>query len=255
MKKIIAFVLVLATSLSVSAQDAASLRKHRFGLRIAPGISYFGVDKLGQENDGFNYAFGYGLQYEYALSENFSIVSGVLMNSFRGNVTYSDSLYFVFNKTVSGQSKVDTANQILSRKYTFKSVDIPLKLKLKTPEIGYLTYFGEFGTTLSVIYDSYTSKNEVILNEGDTKSELAGDEEKLDANDDVSWFRGSLNIGAGVEYNLVGNTSLLIGVNWNSAFTNILGKKSESLFYTASGEKFSQTVKADYVALTVGIQF
>lgn len=257
MKKIIAVVLVLLSVGTISAQEGSgvSFKKHRLGVKIAPGLSYFNVGKLGQENSGVSYTFGYGLQYEYGFSDNFSISTGLLMNSFRGNVSYNDSLYFVFEKSVSGQTIKDTASQILGRKYTFKSVDIPLALKLKTPEIGYLTYFAEFGTTLSIIYDSYSSKNNVILNEGDTESELTGDSEKINSNGEVNLFKGSLNIGVGVEYNLVGNTSLLVGLNWNSAFTNILSKTSDELYFISSKEKFNQTVKSDYIALTVGVQF
>ncbi len=257
MKKIIAVVLVLLSVGTITAQEESgvSFRKHRLGVKIAPGVSYLNIDKSGQERDGLNYAFGYGLQYEYGFSKNFSISTGLLMNSFRGNVSYTDSLYFVFEKSISGQTLLDTANQILGRKYTFKSVDIPIALKLKTPEIGYLTYFAEFGTTLSIIYDSYTSKNLVIEDEGDVKTELSDDLTKIDANGDVNLFKGALNIGIGAEYNLVGNTSLLVGLNWNSAFTNILSKKSDELYYSSSKEKFNQTVKSDYISLTVGIQF
>ena len=257
MKKIIAVVLVLLSVGSITAQDGSSVsvRKHRFGVKIAPGISYLNIDKQGQESDGADYTFGYGLQYEYAFSENFSFATGILMNSFRGNVKYTDSLYFVFDKNVSGVDMKDTASQIFGRKYTFKSVDIPIVLKLKTPEIGYLTYFAEFGTTLSVIYDSYSSKNEVVMNEGDAQTQLSDDLAELDASEDVRLFKGALNIGIGAEYNLVGNTSLLVGLNWNSSFSNILSKTSDEIYYGSTNEKFSQIVKSDYVSLTVGIQF
>lgn len=257
MKKIIAVMLVLLSLGTLNAQDQSgvSYRKHRLGVKIAPGLSYLNIDKLGQENDGIDYTFGYGLQYEYGFSEYFSISTGVLMNSFRGNVEYTDSLYFVFEKTVSGQKMLDTASQLLGRKYTFKSVDIPIALKLKTPEIGYLTYFAEFGTTISVIYDSYTSKNLVIEDEGSVKTELSDDLAKIDANEDVNLFKGALNIGVGAEYNLVGNTSLLIGLNWTSAFTNILSKTSDEIYYISTQKKFNQIVKSDYISLTLGIQF
>ena len=257
MKKIIPLILVLLSFGTITAQEESvdSYRKHRLGVKIAPGISYLNIDKLGQENDGVDYTFGYGLQYEYGFSENFSISTGVIMNSFRGNVEYIDSLYFVFEKTVSGQKMLDTASQLLGRKYTFKSVDIPVVLKLKTPEMDYLTYFAEFGTTISVIYDSYTSKNLVIEDAGSVKTELSDDLAKIDANQDVNLFKGSLNVGIGAEYNLVGNTSLLVGLNWNSAFTNILSKTSDEIYYISTKEKFNQIVKSDYISLTIGIQF
>jgi hypothetical protein len=257
MKKIITVILFLLSLGTVMAQGEpeVSYRKHRLGVKIAPGISYLNIDKSGQESDGVDYTFGYGLQYESGLSENFSISTGILMNSFRGNVKYTDSLYFVFEKTISGQKILDTVNQLLGRKYTFKSVDIPIALKLKTPEINYLTYFAEFGTTLSIIYDSYTSNNLVIEDEGSVKTELSDDLSKIDAKEDVNLFKGALNIGVGVEYSLVGNTSLLVGLNWNSAFTNILSKTSDEIYYISSKEKFNQIVKSDYISLTVGVQF
>ena len=253
MKKIIAIVLVLFSGGAIYAQDVA-VKKHRFGVKIAPGISFLRIGKTGQERDGVDYSFGYGLQYEYGFSEYFSISTGFLMNSFRGDVTFTENnpVYFVFNETISGNKKTITTDQIYGRQYTFKAVDIPVALKLRTPEIGYLTYFAEFGTTLSVIYDSYSSKNEVFL--ATTKSFLSGDNEKIET-DDVNLFKLGLNLGLGVEYNLVGNTSLLVGLNWVNGFTNVLKKKSNEIFYKSSDNQLNQIVKADYVALTIGVQF
>ena len=258
MKKIIAIVFLLFSGGAIYAQDVAgvAVKKHRFGVKIAPGISFLRIGKTGQERDGLDYSFGYGLQYEYGFSEYFSISTGFLMNSFRGDVTYTENnpVFFVFNETVSGNKNKITTEQIYGRQYTFKSVDIPVALKLRTAEIGYLTYFAEFGTTVSVIYDSYSSKNEVSLSSGDTKSFLSADNEKIDT-EDVNLFKLGLNLGLGVEYNLVGNTSLLVGLNWINGFTNVLKKKSNEIFYKSSGNQLNQIVKADYVALSIGVQF
>ena len=38
--------------------------------------------------------------------------------------------------------------QLKERKYKINYVNIPLILKMKTKEIGYFTYFGEFGAVL-----------------------------------------------------------------------------------------------------------
>ena len=258
MKKIIAIVFLLFSGGAIYAQDAAgvAVKKHRFGVKIAPGISFLRIGKTGQERDGLDYSFGYGLQYEYGFSEYFSISTGFLMNSFRGDVTFTENnpVFFVFNETVSGNNIEITTEQIYGRQYTFKAVDIPIALKLRTAEIGYLTYFAEFGTTVSVIYDSYSSKNEVSLSSGDTKSFLSADNEKIDT-EDVNLFKLGLNLGLGVEYNLVGNTSLLVGLNWINGFTNVLKKKSNEIFYKSSGNQLNQIVKADYVALSIGVQF
>jgi hypothetical protein len=63
-----------------------------------------------------------------------------------------------------------------------------------------------------------------------------------------------VNFGAGVEWNLVGNTSLLLGVNANIPFTNLLQNESNTIKYINGGE-FSRATKLNYIAIQVGIQF
>ena len=50
---------------------------------------------------------------------------------------------------------IKTGNNIYwlkERKYKVNYVTIPIGLKLKTKEIGYLTYFGEFGGNIGIPY-------------------------------------------------------------------------------------------------------
>ena len=101
-----------------------------------------------------------------------------------------------------------------------KDITIPISFS------GTTTYGIDFST-------EFSSKNEVSLSSGDTKSFLSADNEKIDT-EDVNLFKLGLNIGLGVEYNLVGNTSLLVGLNWINGFTNVLKKKSNEIFYNSN---------------------
>lgn len=258
MKKIIVGLMFLALSGSTFAQDAAvarDFRKHRFGLKVMPGVSYFKIGKIGQERKGIGYYAGGGLNYEYSFGPNIALATGVIFSQTTGGVAYTDSLSLTFNRESNGQVSVDEADQILSRRYVFNSIDIPLKFKFRTPEIGYITYFGEFGVTGSIITKATAKKNIVIVNEGDTETELSGNEEKLDANKETNFFRGGVDFGVGGEYNLAGNTSLLLGLNANLAFTNILKKESESITYRGTNNAFKRAAKINYISLQVGIQF
>jgi hypothetical protein len=261
MRKIIAALLVMAISGSTFAQDASSgpeFRKHRFGLQVAPGLAYFTMHdpEPGSKNKSVGYHVSGGLNYEYAFARNFALSTGILFSQTTASINYVDSVNLKWRTNVDGVVVEDIAFKLQSRTYLFNSIDIPMKLKLMTPEIGYLTYFGEFGTTFNIITASFAKKNDVYKNDGDaTTTVLSGKAERLDANDETNFLRAAINVGLGAEYNLAGNTSLLIGLNGNFPLNYSLRKKSKSINYIKTDEDFIRETKLNYINLTVGIQF
>ncbi len=257
MKKIISLLVILTTNVNLFGQDISTgpeFRRHRFGLKGTPGVAYFGVNKPGKKNKAVGYHIGGGLNYEYSLSKNVAIASGLIFSQTAGKVEYLDTLGLDYVSIVNGTETSERAYRLHSRSYVFKSIDIPLKFKFRTPEIGYLTYYGEFGSTINIITGALARKNLVTLNDGDTQSLLSGNESSLDAQDEVFFLRGGVNFGAGVEWNVAGNTSLLLGLNANLGFTNILKKNSASVTYD-DGNPFKRATNLNYVALQVGVQF
>lgn len=257
MKKIISLLVILTIGVNLFGQDISTgpeFRKHRFGLKGTPGVAYFGVNKPGKKNKGLGYHIGGGLNYEYSLSKNVAISSGLIFSQTSGKVEYYDTLGLDYIAVLNGDEDTLRAYRLHSRSYVFNSIDIPLKLKFRTPEIGYLTYYGEFGSTVNIITGAFARKNLVTLNDGDTQSLLSGNESRLDAQDEVFFLRGGVNFGAGVEWNVAGNTSLLLGLNGNLGFTNILKKNSASITYD-DGDPFKRATNLNYVALQVGVQF
>ena len=257
MKKISAFIAIVILSLNSFAQDASSgpeFRKHRFGLKGTPGVSYFSMDKSGSKNKSLGYHIAGGLNYEYALSKSTAIATGVLFSKTTGGVSYTDSVGLNFSWTTGGKKLSDDAFMLLSRNYVFRSLDIPLKLKFRAAEVGYFTYYGEFGVTANIITKSTSKNNDVIMEQGKPKSTISENEGRFDAIDETKFYRGAINFGAGVEWNLVGNTSLLLGVNANIPFTNLLTNQSETISYM-NGKDFVRATKLNYIALQIGIQF
>lgn len=257
MKKIIALLVVLTVSLNSFAQESSAgpeFRKHRFGLKGTPGVAYFGVNKPGKSNKGLGFHIGGGLNYEYSFSKNVAIASGVLFSKTSGKLEYTDSVGLDFTKVENGNETPDRAFRLKSRSYVFNTIDIPLKFKFRTPEIGYFTYFAEFGATANIITSVIARKNLVNLTDGAVPAHLAGNESKLNAKDEANFFRGGVNFGGGVEWNVAGNTSLLFGLNGNLAFTNILKKNSESISYD-NGDPLKRATNLNYIAFQVGVQF
>lgn len=257
MKKIYTLLAALIISVSAFSQDGASKEQPdvRFGIVLNPSVSWLKSSKIGQESDGVSLAFGYGLHLEFRISDYVAISTGISQANYTGKVVYGtkDTVDLTYARTEAGVALPEESAQIRSRSYVFNSIELPFKLKFKTPEIGYLTYFAELGVVGNVNYKVYANNNSVII--GGSSAVLNEDLEKINVNDDTNWYRFGSTINVGAEYNFVGNTSLLVSVNWGNSFTSALRKESKNLTYRSSGIAFTQSAKMDYIGLTVGVVF
>lgn len=247
--KFLASTILLLTSILVFSQDTD--RNFRIGLKAQPNLSWLAEDRIETEQGKMSLGFNYGLVTDFHLSNNLWFATGINVNSFGGsiNANQADSAM-----TLHIFTNTDTL-QMISRKYTFSSVSIPLTIKMKTKEIGYLTYWGQFGINASYVYKARATKNNVIIS--GTETELSGANEEMEIIDDSNPIRFDLNIGLGAEYSLAGSTSLLMGVNWENGILRSL-KRESKLILVQNSNNFSplkQQIKSNSVVLTVGILF
>lgn len=246
--------LIFTISVVAHAQDDSS-PGIRFGLTINSGGSWLSVEK-GQESDGLGFVIGGGLITEFRISDFVSFSTGANMVNYSASVSYKDSVDFIYQTEQNGRVLPPDTSLLTGRKYYFHTVSIPLKLKLKTPEIGYLTYFAEVGLIGNINYDAFTKKN--TIDEAGVISELQGSLEKIDAEEVTNWYRAALAVNLGFEYSLVGNTALVVSLNWEHGLTNILRDDEVSktkLSFSSTGEVFKQAGALGYGGLNVAIMF
>jgi hypothetical protein len=262
MKKSISIILLAVLSTAVMAQDGEKQPKFRFGLKIAPSVAWLGPDKtkfndLSVESGGAKIKFGYGLITEFILAKNYSFLTGVEVNYAGGSVNYKDA------NSVSYKLNNDTAIYLKSREYKQQYITIPIALKLKTNEIGYMTYFGQIGVDASFKIKGRANDKGSLYADTTTGAQnfnvYISDYEETDVDilKQVNLFRIALNVGAGVEWNIAGNTSLLFAVNYNNGFTNYFYNKTrdDNKLKDNTGEKLEEKASSNYVALTVGVLF
>lgn len=181
------------------AQDGKSFR---LGLKVAPNLGWTSpVDKR-LKSDGSLSGFNFGLMGDIRLGND--------------NYALSTGLFYMVR---TGGKYVLAANDSTTVKSTMKLeyVQLPVAIKLKTNEIGYMTYFALIGADLAV---NVGAKGDMVTSTGRTTVSVKDD----DISDNVAMFRAALLVGAGVEYNFSGNTSALVGVNYSNGFTNVLHK-------------------------------
>jgi len=234
------------------------LKNFRFGLKVAPNIAWFKpADSKRLNSDGTAMRFSYGLMTEFKLNNAASLLTGVEYASAGGSLTYitEDSLYYDPTSYISKLKQSDSAKFFLTKRfYTNRYIDLPLTIKLRTPEIGRMTYFGIFGFNLSIRTNA-RAKDEGVL-ETVTSNPTIEVLEDVDITSQIQLFRAGLNAGLGFEYSLAGSTCLVFGVTFNQGLTNALRKAPEQLkFDRIDGFKFDQITKNHIVQITVGVLF
>lgn len=255
MKKLTLFLVVIVMIFlgrPVFAQESGSL--FHFGLKAAPALSWFNPDNKKFSNERYRIGFGYGLITEFGISKNYAFSTGLEVLNAGGRLIFPqspDSTYYaVLNEDVT-PNRTDTF--LLSKRiYMLRYVNIPLHLKLKTNQIGPMTYFGEFGFDASILWKAHSDDF------GSFIGELPITLPDVDIAKDANFIRLALNIGLGAEYNLSGSTSVVFSVNYNNGFTNALKKNSKTLHpykYGRKSNSLEQNAVFNYVGFTVGILF
>lgn len=215
MKKIVLAIAVLAGVVNATAQE---FNKFRIGFKFNPNVSWMRPDAKEITSNGSVFRFGFALNLDKHFTENYAFGTGLNIFQTGGDLTYLE------------QSTVNTDVPVILEKirsYKLQYFEIPLTLKLRTNEIGYITYWGQFGLGLG--FNIRAKANDDInyllakgvggWEETDVESYT---EDDLDIKEDISIFRTSLIVGGGIEYNMSGTTSILAGITFNNGFSDVL---------------------------------
>jgi hypothetical protein len=280
MKKLFVITTLALFSSASFAQDGENeLKNFRFGLKITPSVNWYKPDGKILNGNGAGMKFGGGLILEFRLAKVISIQTGAQIDLDGGKIKYNNGAltnagtnsvsyyYNIADDKIAKQGDITTSNsngythyQLDERKYSTTYITIPLTLKMKTKEIGALTYYGQIGVNNSIRWKASAEDVVKVINAG--KLGASETKSKIDITKDFNFYTASLNFGLGAEYNFSGTTSLTFGLNYNLGFTNVV--KGDSYFLTkrtndsggnGSLSKLPQTIKTNAIVLTVGVLF
>ena len=230
---------------------AQNTKAFRFGLKGCPTLTWLKPDvKINSQqaatlptdtkeytSEGMIFGFSYGFMGEFTLADNYSFVTGI-------DITYNGGK-LKYPHTQNINDTIPTFGT-MNRKYVVKYIEIPLMLKMKTNEIGYITYFGQFGFGTSFNLSAKANDDFVYETTGDNETITNPD---VDVKDDVRFLKESLIIGLGIEYSLGGTTSVIAGINFNNGFSNILKGKNDI------NSEIEEKAISNYLEINVGILF
>ena len=202
--------LTLLFSNNTSAQD------FRMGLAMTPNAAWMVSTDYDHRPGGAKLHFGYEFIADVLFSENYALGFGVHIFNTGSELTYSVMNPQDFSEILD-----------VDRTYTLQYVEVPLTFKMRTKEIGYMKIYGKLGMGLGMNVKSLATEGRHLSWEFDgdgwvpVTSTVWEINEGVDIDSEVRLFRTALIVGGGVERNLTGSTALTIGLNYNSAFSNI----------------------------------
>lgn len=242
MKKLFTAVLICTYSLSLLAGDG-DIKNFRFGVTTLTSLNWYKPDNLKKfSNDGSVFRFGVLLNGEYSFSENFAIGFGIGLGSAGGKIDFTgnskqDTVHYYYNDDQGLLTSIaDTGSlngkwehfRLISRSYNASYYSLPISLKMRTNEIGYMRYFFEPRLNIGI-------RNKVRSNDNvySIKSGQSSTQKNLDITNDMSLFRMGVVLSGGGEYYLSGSTALTFSLGYDYGLTNVVTKNSKNLYRTA----------------------
>jgi hypothetical protein len=226
MKKIF---LIIGLAVTLALHGVSQDRSFRFGVKVAPNLSWIAPDAEGYENDGSVLGFSAGFVADIGLTDNYSIKTGVNYDYLNGKLTFP-------------YKNENNEEGVMARKCNLRYVEIPLVIKMRTNKFGDFAYYGEIGAGTAFNVRAKSEDEFTLTSNGS----VVNSEE--DIMDEIALLKESLIIGAGTEYFIDEATSLFASITFNAGLTNLLtGDNSKT------GEK--QNAKLYHLQLSIGVLF
>lgn len=243
MKKVFTFSLLLLFTITLFAQEAKKddMKNFRFGGTILPSLYWYKPDNLKKySNDGSVFRFGVLINGEYSFSGNFAIGFGLGLGSAGGKIDFTgsskqDTVHYYSNDDSGILTLDDTTGlkgkfdhfRLISRTYNASYYLIPLSLKMRTNEIGYLRYF--FEPRFNVGIRKKVRSDDKVAN---LKSGQSTTQKDMDITKDMSLLRLSVTLSAGGEYYVSGSTALTFSIGYDYGLSNVVQNTSDFLLKT-----------------------
>jgi hypothetical protein len=204
--KILLLVGLLSLGISGFAQSDI-----RFGITANPSLVWVKPDNTQISGDGVRFGFNFGLVVDYVFGndERYSINSGL-------------SIMLAGAKIMSTDTALNQVHELTAK---VNYLELPVSIKLRSNEVGYLTFYGQLGLTPQFAVRSradYTQKEESGTVITDINNIKLRDIPFYPNNiDKVRPFNLGLLVEAGMEYDITENTVLVGGLYFNAGFLDM----------------------------------
>lgn len=206
----LALLFVLGMCYSANAQNSI-----RFGFQLSPNLTWLNTNDNTILREGTNIGLRLGVMGEYYFAERYAITGGLgFAFGQGGNLVHERGGNFFPRSELTNPNLNSGAGSLpdgVELGYQIQYIEIPLGLKLRTDEIGYLRYFAE----VPVFTLSFRAQSKGAI----TAQNI--EEEDLDINRDITPINLSWGIGGGIEFSITSNAVLIAGIYYNNSFIDL----------------------------------
>ncbi len=212
MRKIIVLLMLLwLWRLNVYAQEG-----FRMGVLLSPQLNWIkSNDKLINQN-GLQASLLFGLMGEIALNDHFALGLGL-------NYTFNKGGRLLYDKGGNYLPKSDLSNPKLNTgdkplpdmteiRFSFKSLEVPVSLKIRTNDSGLFRYFLEWPIFRWGI---------VTQARGDLKGVGIRAAEDENINKDIYRYQIDWGAGAGLEFEMSNYNTLILGIQYTKSLNDV----------------------------------
>ncbi len=273
MKKLVCTLFIISFSAAfVSAQDSGD-KKVRLGISVTPAMNWLSPTNANKvTSGGMVLKTGIGLSADFRLTDVIWFHTGVEYTGAGGKLKYqaNDTAFYYYKDDIinpvaaanvgnpynSTGSSNGQSYRLMSRTHKVGYVHIPIGFKLKTKELGAMTYFGQIGGD---VFFKTSAVGDDVVRKDITGAESTFAKNKL--SDAVSFFNAAVHVGAGTEYRVSGSTSILFSINYRHSMTNFTSDGTNYVLKTSGNlaassiAQFNNGSRLRQIVLTVGIMF
>ncbi|MBX2986021.1 MAG: outer membrane beta-barrel protein [Bacteroidia bacterium] len=233
---------------SYTAKSAEGDKAFQLGLTGSANFGWTSRALKPASPNGLGLGYSIGITGDWNLvksKSNYFLSFDFLSTNLRTRIKLTNSAPFLSKKDSFNYENIE---------HTFKLtyVEIPISLKLKINEIGYFTWFAQFGISPGILYRTQAKfKAERVGSHDKLTTEYfnnnSGEDDDVkqeftEFNDNIRFYRIATFIGAGMEYRFSGNTAFVASLRFNNGLNDILSDKKAAAHNT-------------FIALHAGILF
>lgn len=201
---------LLLNTLKINAQGGEE-GKVRLGITISPLVTWMDSKNESYESDGLRFGGRYGLFADFSMfgDQRYNLSTGLIVSNVGGKLEYPVGY-------LAGEPE-EWRTTMARAKYGLTYLNLPLRIKLRTDQIGYSYYYGVFGAELG--YNVSSTVHETVNENTVEDIDVEDDRYRFDG---VEPFRVEMVIGGGMERIISGQTRLVVGVSYHNGLRDVL---------------------------------